>query len=264
MFPADTLEGIRELSVAAIADDFVKCPGDADYVAYQRDQSTKSLTRIELTPKPRSYVLHTLEDFAGTLKEMITRSAAPSPIVFCGRGNVTAILDEVGARREVLRVSLPYTEEFKTLKHLNEKRTPMDHRAFINLLRINLANCILPEVLSIFRSLKISTNTDGESKISVGSEAVGKRVQMELLSNGKAIPEELVANVQVYRDIADKEAKKFVGCAVDTNMEDGKFTLIPVGADIETVERELDAYIKTTLTSLLSEQDVKVFCGSIG
>ncbi len=221
--------------------------------------------RQEAKASPRHYRFFGLPDFAvGVIRELPVNESAPRIVVFCGRGKIEAVLDEAGDRRERLEMSLPESHAFETLGTCERARTPFDQRAFLRLLRIDLAGCCPEGLVGTFQSLKFTRASDGEQEISVARESMGKSIKMQLAAGkGNNIPEEVTLRVNVYRDLTESQdpaLRKDVRCAIDTNLDEATFTLIPLGGELETAQRETDDWVHRFLKTEFGPA-VDVLCG---
>lgn len=216
-------------------------------------------------PRPRGYVLYSLEHFADAVERAMQQGPAAADantLVFCGRGGVLAVLDETTNRREMLKVNLPESTEFTTLKTLERQRAAMDQETLIKRLRIDLALAVAPADLATFRAIKFEKRTAGQASVQTGASTLGLDVERKITCDGKAPPDEITVNVCVYRDLAGEEYRKPVRCAVDTDLEKQTFTLIPMAGEIERAQAETDQQIHDKLVDLLPT-GVDVVCGAV-
>lgn len=259
----DTLELIQSTAVKASGDDIVKVSYEPSHVYFIRNRTTGELAKHEAAPAIRGYHLSTIDDVVEAVKAFATKVPKADPVVFCGRGKITAILDEGTGRRERLVMDLPMSGEFEKLKEL-ERRSPMAQKQFVSTLRISLAGSVDPAVVSTFRDLKFSRSEDGESAQTNSKETVGRKVRMELAGGGKPIPDEIDVTPFVYRDLVDEPLRQKVRCAIDVNLDDSTFTLVPLAGELERAQRQTDLWIKSHLIAALESETspISVFCGN--
>ncbi len=220
---------------------------------------------ITAQPRPRGYVLHSLEHFAEAVERSMGQGSADADantLVFCGRGSAVAVLDETTHRRELLKINLPESTEFSTLKALERQRAAMDQETLIKRLRIDLALAVAPADLATFRAIKFEKRTAGQATVQTGASTLGLDVERKVTCGDKAPPDEITVNVCVYRDLAGEEFRKPVRCAVDTDLEKQTFTLIPMAGEIERAQAETDQQIRNRLCELLPT-GVDVLCGAM-
>lgn len=237
-------------------------PADVYRIKYADGTLSEPITA---QPGPRNYVLHSLEHFADAVERAIeqgTEAADAHALVFCGRGSVVAVLDETTHRRERLRIHLPESTEFTTLKTLERNRAAMDQETLIKRLRIDLALAVQATDLAAFRAIKFEKRTAGQATVQTGASTLGMDVERKVTCGDKAPPDEITVNVCVYRDLADVEYRKPVRCAVDTDLEKQTFTLIPMAGEIERAQAETDQQIHDKLIDLLTA-GVDVLCGAV-
>lgn len=260
---ADAIKAIQDIAVKAHGQDIVTTTHEPSHVYFLRDRATGNLDRKEAAPAIRRYRLSTIEDMVEAVKSFASKVEKARPVVFCGRGDITAILDENAGRRERLVMELPMSGEFEKLKEL-ERRSPMQQKQFVSTLRISLAGSVDPAVVSTFRDLKFSKSDNGESNIGNSAQTVGRKVQMEIAGGGKPIPDEIEVTPFVYRDLVDESLRQKIRCAIDVNLDDATFTLVPLAGELERAQRQTDLWIKAHLIRALDAKTspVDVFCGN--
>lgn len=265
----ELLDGILKLAADANRTEVLRVPGDPPHV-YRLTTKGIVTDPNETEPMPRKYELFTIDDVVAAIKRMAAQSvdkatgdidAGAKVLVFCGRGGITVILDEPGKRREWLNMQLPQSHEFTKLENLERCRTPMKQRDFINCLRIDLCGAVEPEIVNRFRSIGFTSQAAAKATVNAGKESLGKDVLHEVLCDGAAPPEEIAVNLCVYRDLAEMNHRRAIRCAVDTNMQEQNFTLIPLGGELERARRETDAMIQADLQTKLKDTGVAVLCG---
>jgi len=241
-------------------------PAEPEHVYYlvQNGQADRRVAE----PPPRANVMFSPLDLVKYLGFVLGQYKTDAAI-FVGRGLVTAVLNERGDRRDQIIQNLALGHAFIALRGRELQRTGMTHRAFLQLLRIDLAGCIDGDSVELFRSLKLSTSGNTESSIRSGKESLGKAVASEALLSGKPIPEELPVALCVYEDLPDR--RQVVKCAVVSDLQEMTFALIPLAGELDRAQRETDTEIAEGLRQLLMAftgtdlvkalAGVQVFCG---
>jgi len=196
------------------------------------------LTRHEAAQPPRKDELYTLESLLGMLKRELNGVdlTINQPTIYVGRDGVVALLSAAN-RRERFTLPLPQSREYHTLKNLAEGRAAMKHRDFVNLLRIDLAGCVEPDVIKLFSEIKVAANGENESAIRVGKESIGRRATAAALGAGHELPEDITVTLAIYRDLTMPKYQVPVVCALVTDLQEMTFRLIPKAGQLEAAER---------------------------
>jgi hypothetical protein len=287
MIGKDALEFLSKQAVDArpICVSHQSEPGDV----YFRRELDGSYSRQESEPKPRRYTAARLEDFTELVKEMrdAPRSAmaeklvndhangvaTPLPrveytlgptLVLVGEKQIVALLNE-HHRRERLHFELTKSKAFKTLTECEESRDAAAQKEFLSMLRIDLNGAVEATVINLFKQIKFEKSSEGESSISNSSKAVSNKVKMSLAAGGQEIPDEITAKLAVYEEFP--EIVLPVRCAVETNIEEATFTLIPLAGELNEASVETQAAIEVRITNGLMELaeagDLLVHCGEV-
>lgn len=259
---AETLEAIRGMAVReadTLAHHFVMPPGktEPDYVYFQRGKDGL-LERRAGDVGPRDYTVYRVKDFIAAVSKL----PSPKQAVFVGKHAITAILDETGDRRDRVTMPLSYTGQFAALVGLSgAKKMPQDD--FLDFLRIDLAGCVLPDVVSLFRQLKFTKNDSGDASYETGRQQVSRSVLREIVAGGKEIPDEIVVQIEVYEELwgdsTGAALRWAVICAVVIDFENGKFTLIPLAGQLNKARIMTQENIADTIATGLPE--ALVVCG---
>lgn len=218
---------------------------------------------IEAQPHPRQYQMFRLQDLVECVKRAIAQGTpAESILIFCGRGKVTAVLDEAKGRRHTLSIDLPQSHEMRKLMALEQARKPLMHGELLNVLRVDLADAVKPADVDRFRILRFDSRGSAVSDKSAGRDQLGKDVLHEVIAGGEKPPEELVLSVAAYRDLSHVRFPMKV--IVNVELAAQTIAVIPVGGELERVTRDTDAQIQRDLIGLLGEEGkgVQVVCGA--
>lgn len=256
------VQKIQELATSACAIRQMNVDREPPWVYFIVDQAKGTVQRMEAAPAPRRYVAYRLADVSALVRQFQAQSAMT--FVWCGRGKVHVTLDEAGTRREAITMAAPPSKAFERLKALEAEREPMDQRAFLELLRVELAGCVEDDFVALVRDLRFAANSEGLGQIQAGKESLGKKVMQEVVSGGRTIPDFVVATVPVYEDLVDESGRVFsveVKCALSIDLSQQTLMLVPLPEQLTAAQRGADEWIYKTLSPLGSDT-VKVFCGS--
>ena len=220
---------------------------------YYRQLPDGTLVLEESPREPLSYQVEDLSDFAKAVKQFRDGKAT----VFCGPGSIEAVLDEGEKGRERLHFGLCHTSEFLTLKRLAANRHGLQQGEFLNLLRIDLAQCVSPDVITQLRAVKFKKSSEGIAKVEHGNQAISTGIKQSIMLEAGAPPEEICVTLRVYVELPET---RLVRCAVDLDVEAMAFRLIPLSGELDTAEREVQCNTRDQLRELLGEA-AEVYCG---
>jgi len=263
---AEAIEAIRNMAcqeTATLEKQFVTAPpSEPSHVYFQRG-ADGLIERKVAGVEERNYTTYRMKDFVTAVLKL----PSPKPAVFVGEERVTAILDETGDRRDRVVMPLTYTGQFAALKGLAAQRLCMGQDTFIDFLRIELAGCVSADVSGIFRQLKFTNNSNGESSYETGRQQISRSVLREIAAgtdehgDPRSIPDEININLLVYEQTWGDAIKWNVACAVVIDFDKGKFTLIPLAGELNKVrlltQNNLAEHIAVGLP------DVLVVCGEV-
>jgi len=256
---AEAIEAIRGMAVregATLEKHFVKPPADTepDYVYFQRNLEGL-LEKKTAGIGPRAYTLYRVKDFISA----VIRLPAAKQAVFVGQTGIIAILDEEGDRRDRVSMPLTMTNPYLNLVKCQTGGMTKPQDDFIDFLRIDLAGCVMPDVVSLFRQLKFTNNSSGDATYETGRQQVSRSVLREIVGNGKEIPDEIVVKVAVYEELWGDSLQWPVSCAVAIDFDKGKFTLIPLAGQLNKARIMTQENIADTIAMGLPE--ALVVCG---
>jgi len=258
---AEAIELIRKMGATeskALAPDFVMPPEDTepDYVYFQRT-ADGLLERKTAETGPRDYTMYRVKDFVAAVGRLV----GGKRLVCVGKCGVVGIMDEERDRRDRVTMPLTYTGPFAALSNIHRESRSQD--SFIDFLRIDLAGCVEPDVVSLFRQLKFNNNSSGETNIEVGRQQMTRSVLKEMIANGTEIPDEIVLKVLVYEelwgDVQHLSLAWPVTCAVVIDFDKGKFTLMPLAGQLNKARIMTQENLADTIAAGLPE--ALVVCG---
>jgi hypothetical protein len=281
MIGKDAFEFLSKQAVEAAPKTFAVSaePNDV-YFLKQADGSSK---RVLAEPAPRKYAASRIEDFVQLVKKLRDANAPPQgelldgqgmepimrvtlgpTLVMVGERKISALLNE-HERRERIAFALTTTTAFETLAICEKSRVGKEQKRFVSMLRIDLNGCVDDILISQFKSIRFEKSSEGESQVSNSNKAVSTKVKMSLAAGGKEIPDSIDTNVCVYEEFPEIEST--VRCAVETNIEEATFTLIPLAGELHAASVETRRRIADTLRKQFQEtgiaEVVAVHCGEV-
>lgn len=207
--------------------------GDPRKLAYVINGEVREFA---VEPGPRNHTLGHFDEVA----EIANRFAADEgcdPVVWVGPEKVVVVIDDQSHRLEKATLPLAESEPFKKLKVLraNPAAAWMDQKAFVRLLRIDLAGTIDPgALLNSVRSIRWSSQSDvsiGRQRESLGAEISAK------CQDGKDLPEDVILRLPVYSTQGVKLVKP-IACSVEVEPSENKLRLLPLPNEIERIQQD--------------------------
>ena len=239
---AEAIKALSELAVRATAPHRVES-GDTRKIAYVVGEK---MVTIETEPSPRSHEVKSLAD----LIELARRFEGEVPAVWYDEGSVVLVIDDQGHRSETATFKLATSEVFDRIADLARSKPKLDQKAFVRLLRIELAGTLEPVVLlNAVRAVRWSSVTD----VNVGKqrESMGRDIEARC-TDGKDLPDEVTLRVPVYR-VAGERTPLPCRCSVEVDAGDGTFRLLPFPDELDRVRQMAVASIAERLAGSLGE-----------
>lgn len=203
---------------------------------------------------PRGHRMLHVDDVISLVNSLIECIDGP-PAVWYSEDAVIAVLDGNGHRVEQATLQLIRSDVFARIVELNANRAAawLDQKAFVRLLRIELAGTLPPAaLLEIVRRVKFENGTVTEGTVQRERESLGRSIT-SAVSAEREIPEEVVLETAVYKT-AGLTTKVPVRCSIEVDAMQGKFRLLPLPDAIEGAERLLMAEVRAALTAGLNEK----------
>ncbi len=259
-------DAVRQLldagaSIASV--DILKVVAEPRHVYWLSNRKTGELQKHYSELPPRDVQLYTVDDIVAALKMYIEKEFAPAPIVLCGHGEITAILcdDSKGelcrACRDRLRVKMATSSQFNLLATFARSRQYLNQQSFVRMLRVDLAGTLGADTINIFRKVRFAKNEDGTGEVKTGRETMGNQINREVLGVNGEIPEILTVTIAVYEDMPTE--RKAIECAIDIDVDNRTFAMLPLNGELATAQQETDFTIKTQLIAALP--GIPVFAG---
>jgi hypothetical protein len=193
---------------------------------------------ITLPVPPRDHRAASLDDLIA-LANRFAEIEFYEPAVWFDACKVVLVIDDDTAdnaahRFERATLDLEPSDVWARLVALRQTRAHHDHKAFIRLLRIDLAGTLDPvTLLNVVRRVKfeagqITTSEKGKQRESMGRDIVSA-VVTEL-----EIPEQVTLSVPVYKTSGETDRWP-LRCTVEVEPAEGTFRLLPLPDEIERV-----------------------------
>ena len=199
------------------------------------------LVEIPKAVRPRT---HTAEDIE-TLVATANRWEAAGPVIWvCEIGAVLVIDDADGHRVNTVTMHLKESEVFAKLRELDRAKPWLDQRAFIRLLRIDLAGTMPPGILlDRVRKIRFESGQVTHQEAARNRESMGRQVTAAISADGE-IPEAVALEVTVFRGLMPA----VITCSVDVDPGRGLLQLAPLPDELERVTELVLDDLKDRLT----------------
>lgn len=262
---ADAIKTIQDLARRAGTTEIV-CPEAEPEHVYGVRLPDGTIEWRAAQPKGRRYSLSSVAAVVDATRHFTRRLAIQETdpaVVFVGPRAITVVLDEATTRREHLVMPLTTTHEFATLSACEKSRAYRDQKAFVSMLRIDLAGSVPPAAVAAFRDLRFRHTAEGVMKLDPGKESLGRSVNREVLLAGNPVPEDVEVSVDVYRELVNDDIpnEANIECAVETDVEKASFMLSPKSGELEVAQRNVGDQIRRRLAEMLAGEPVVLICG---
>lgn len=258
-------ELIKDLALKSKSAQIVACPQEPKDV-YLLQKPDGLVERHVAEAAPRNYVAFRVSDIVSMVEHYAALATGKLLKVFCGRGKVSVLFDEDGARRDRITLSVPDSKQYTLLCELERGREFESQKDLVSMLRVDLAGAVPMDFVALMRQLKFDDSNKAESTLAAGKESLGGTVYREALAGGREMPEEVIFHVPVYEDLVGRDGDQFsidITAIVDVNMVDRTIRLVPKPPELLAARRCADTWLYTQLRSLeTSQENVKVFCGA--
>lgn len=199
---------------------------------------------IAIPPPPRT---HQVQDVASFLRAASRygpeADTSVGPSLWHNDTSLIAILNDVEDRYDTVTLKLVQSETFQWLTKIGS--VTMDQRTMVRALRTTLNGCVPESLLPAIRKLEVSTAGKTSSDMTHGRERGTKEFASELAGTA-AIPEEIQVICRVY-DTFDINLAVSVRCALDIQLPQMEFRLIPLPNQLTTALAETQSYIHSLL-----------------
>lgn len=208
-------------------------------------------------PRPVPARVHTADDI-DTLVSLANRWAVSEPVIWVNEDDAVLVLDDLsGHRVNTVTFALDWSEKFARVRELAETKPWLEQKAFIRLLRIELAGTLPPVMLlDRVRKLRFESGQVTTQESVKNRESMGRQVTAAASGDGE-IPESVTLEVKVFR-----AGESFpVACSVDVDPSRGLLQLAPLPDEIDRVTRLAVASVADAIERAV-DKSVKVYIGA--
>lgn len=198
------------------------------------------IVHTALTAPPRQHKPATLDDVISLASRFTEAPVEPGamPVIWIGPERVVVVLDDCRHRCETATLDLSHSTPWLRLSAIGAKLRgePLEHKAFLRLLRIELAGCLAP--IDLYDKVKRVTFENGQTVTANVSrnkaESMGRAINAAVSGEGE-IPEEVTLAVPVY-STPGETARYPVRCSVEVEPLSGTFALAPLPDELAKVQ----------------------------
>jgi hypothetical protein len=172
-------------------------------------------------------------DSLTSLGELAERFAGQSPVIWVDSERAVLVLDDhEGHRVETAKMNFVKSDVFRRLESLAVAKEWLDQKAFIRLLRIDLAGTLAPGVLlDRVRKIRFESGQVTTQETARNRESLGRQITAAVSAEGE-IPEEVALEVFVFKGVGESFA---ITCSVDVDPARGFVQLSPLPDEIHRV-----------------------------
>lgn len=245
----DALKYLAELGARTAAPTQIQT-GDPATLTYLVGGSLVSV------PRPVPSRGHVAGD-VGTLVSMANRWASDEPAVWIDECNVYLVIDDAeGHRVNTATMVLKKSDVFKRLERLAASPEWLDQKAFLRLLRVDLAGTLPPGILlDRVRKLRFESGQVTTQEAVRNRESMGRQITAAASGDGE-IPEQVALELSVFSDTPELA----VTCAVDVDPGRGLLQLMPLPDELERVTEIALNGLRKFIAGAVDE-GVKVYLG---
>lgn len=217
--------------------------------------------KLETLAKPfpeRDHAAGSLADLI-ELANRFAADEASSPVVWFDRDSVILVIDDAKRRIDHVGMALVESELFERVLAL--KGEWQEQKAFVRLLRVELAGTLPPvALLEKVRRVRFDNGQTVTSEVKRDRESMGREITAKIEADGGDLPEEVTLMVPVYRNPGERDAYP-IRCAVEIDHARGAFRLTPLPDQIECAYQAALASIRARLASGLAK-NVPAYLGT--
>lgn len=255
---AAAIEKIQEMAAKALLPAALAVPEPKDVATFWNPR-TGEIERIQTETAPLTLLFDATKDLLAWALETLE---GPGSIFYDEKGLTGVRMgssDNGAGRRELATMPLPLTEQFATLFHLKQQATAVKPVQMWNFLRTFYHDALPPDVIGIFKEIKIS----GDGKIEVAQGAANRSVRRsteDAITGAGAIPETLAFNVRVFEREEVKALRYTVRVAVIFDGDQGTLSLMALEGELVRAQW---AALGEIMAPLLGQSDVAVWRGAV-
>jgi len=222
----------------------------------------------ETAPPPRGHSVKSLADVVALANRFAADDGKATdtdgpPAVWYDENAVVLVIDDDGHRLETATLALETSDVFRVLECLAKTKAKHDQKAFIRLLRVELAGTLDPVVLlEKVRKVRFENGVTTEAVSARQRESMGRSITSQVSTDGGDLPDEVTLSVPVYKTAGERAPVPF-RCSVEVDPADGTFRLLPLPDELERVRQVAVARIAERLVDGL-EHGTPAYYGSPG
>lgn len=217
----EAMELFKETVEAAGRVQIVPLPGRGDKVLVVRPG--EAVLEVKTDTPPRHDRLHSLKSFADAAKAF-----GSEVVVYVGKEEVEAILNNTGDRLDCLTMPLPLHPQFKLLAGLTGQGWNV--KQVVRFLKVSLRGCLQEGFAERFSKLDFDQRTSGGDATGHGRDSLGRKVEM-VVSNAEDIPEFFSVSLPVFNLEIATVVSVEVAVTLDTQARTIALEVIPGGID---------------------------------
>lgn len=189
----------------------------------------KEVVKVAL---PEPFRKHTAGQ-VDSLIEVAARFQEDAPVVWVSEDSVVVVLDDEGHRAHLTTLPLVKSDLFDRLFKLADEPEWLDQKAFIRLLRVDLAGTLPPGVLlDKVRKLSFENSSVVSGSVARDRESMGRSLTSQVKADS-----ELPETVTIVAPVFQLDAPYPIVCAVDVDAARGLLQLLPLPDEIERAKR---------------------------
>ena len=191
------------------------------------------LEKVDKPSRPRAHKPGDLDALIA-LANHLAEDPENAPVVWHDADAVVVVVNDHD-RVERATLSLEKSDVFARLERLAAGKEKFDQKAFVRLLRIELAGTLDPVVLlNPVRRVKFLTESTASGTVRTGAESMGREISSRVEADGEP-PEDVTLSAPVYKTPGLRAAYP-VRCSVEVDPGEGTFRLLPLPDELERVK----------------------------
>lgn len=247
----DLTEALKFITALASRSESLR-PIPVDDPAVARFYDGKAIIDVPKRRAQRKHAVRTLADFVSYIEE---GRGATSPVVWFDSRGVVGVLDDGDYGLDSVIMLLAPSTLFQRLAGLEKSSTFYDQKAFVRLLKIDLAGTLDPNVLANrVRSIRFENGTVTKGVVQKQRESLGREI-VSSVTGEQEIPEEVTLTVEVFSN-PDIDFEASVKCAVEIDPPSGTFRLVPLPDAIQNALDQAVAHVGAQLRASLPSLNV--------
>lgn len=210
------------------------------------------VTEIDQPAPPREHVARSLPDLIALANRFEAESN--KVVVWFNEDEVVLVIDDDKHRIETAAVKLEKSSVWTTLERLADAKPWLNQKAFIRLLRLDLAGTgdQTTRLLAAVRQVSFENGSITSGRYAKDQESLGRTITSAVKSGVGEIPEEVTLDTLVYttQGVAFKLP---VHCSVEVEPSDGTFRFLPLPDELTRVQQQVMDAIRETLAEALTD-----------